>query len=157
MNAFSPLFRFAALSGLLALLLVGAVDAAKENVPTPGEYGVYAKTAKGLTRIVTNIVYEEERTHILYLEGNKPIRFPLSTVEYFVIYGKHNMQYFTLNNLKPLRMTPLGVPCFMFGTEVSIDVQKKSDVLFVVKPKGMLGRGYYALWVEDSAWDFMIQ
>jgi len=154
MNVFSALLRSIAIAGLVALFLVGPARAAKENVPTPGEYGVYAKTANGLTRIVTNIVHDEQR--IFYLESNKPAHFPLNSIEYFVIYGKHDMQYLTLNNLKPFQMTPFGIPRFMFGLEVPLTVQKKSEVLYMVKPKGLFGRGYYALWVNDSAWDFIV-
>jgi hypothetical protein len=154
MNGFSALLRSIAISGLAALFLVSFAHAAKENVPTPVEYGVYAKTAKGLTRITTNIVYDDQR--IFYLESSKPAQFHLNTIQYFVIYGKHDMQYLTLNNLKPFQMTPFGVPRFMFGIEVPLTVEKKNDVLYTAKPKGLFGRGYYALWINDSAWDFVI-
>lgn len=154
MSVFSALLRSIAVSCLMALLLVSPVHAAKENVPTPAEYGVYAKTAKGLTRITTNAVYDDQQ--IFYLEGNKPVHFPLNSIQYFVIYGKHEMQYLTLNNLKPFQMTPLGVPRFMFGLEVPLTVEKKSEVLYTAKPKGLFGRGYYALWINDSAWDFTV-
>ncbi len=154
MNVFSVSLRFVAISGLVALFLVSPVHAAKENVPTPGEYGVYAKTGSGLTRIVTNPVYDDLR--ILYLESNKPAHFRINSIQYFVIYGKHDMQYLTLNILKPFQKTALGIERFMFGLEVPLTVQKKSDVLYVVRPKGLFGRGYYALWINDSAWDFFI-
>jgi hypothetical protein len=154
MNVPSVFLRSIAISALAALFLTGPAHAANESMPTPGEYGVYAKTANGLARIVTNIVYDDQR--VLYLESNKPAHFPLNSIEYFVIYGKHDMQYLTLNNLKPLSVTPLGIPRFMFGLEVSLTVQKRSEVLYMVKPKGLFGRGYYALWINDSAWDFIV-
>ena len=154
MNVLSALLRSVGISALLALLLVGPAHAAKENVPTPGEYGVYAMTANGLTRIITNTVYDDQR--VLYFERNKPAHFPLNSIEYFVIYGKHDMQYLTLNNLKPFQTTPLGIQRFMFGRDVPLTVQKKGEVLYQVKPKALLGKGYYALWINDSAWDFII-
>jgi len=45
----------------------------------------------------------------------------------------------------------------MLGIDLPLDVQKKSDILYTAKPKGMFGRGYYALWINDSAWDFIIE
>jgi hypothetical protein len=153
MNLFSAFLRAIAISGLAALFLVAPVHAAKD-ASTPDEFGVYAKTEKGLVRIMTNIVYDDQQ--ILYLESGKPPRFRLNAVQYFVIYGNHDMQYLTLNNLKPFQMGPLGTPRFMLGQDVPITVQKKSEVLYTVKPKGLFGRGYYALWINDSAWDFII-
>jgi hypothetical protein len=143
------------ISALVALVLGGSGHAASENVPVPKEYGIYAKTGKGLTRIISNIVYDDQR--ILYLERNNPVSFPLNSVQYFIIYGKHDMPYLTLNNLKGFQMTSLGVRRYMLGPEVGLDVRKKTDILYTVKPKGLFGRGYYALWINDSAWDFIIE
>jgi hypothetical protein len=155
MKVCSAVIRSILIPGLAVLFFAGFVlSATKESVPTPSEYGVYAKTATGLVRIMTNEVYDDER--ILYVEGNKPVHFPLNSVEYFVIYGNHDMQYLTLNELKPFEMSPLGVPRFMLGRGMPVTVQKKSNILYTVKPKGLFGRGYYALWINDSAWDFMI-
>jgi hypothetical protein len=154
MTIFSGVLRSSAIAILVALFAAAPLFAAKDSVPTPGEYGVYAKTAKGLTRIVTNIVYDDQT--VLYVESNKPTHFALNGIEYFVIYGKHEMQYLTLNTLKPFQMTPLGVPRFMLGLEVPLTVQKKGETLYTVKPKGLFGRGYYALWINDSAWDFIV-
>ena len=155
MRVFSAVLRIIAISGLAVLFVVGPVHSAtKETVQTPSEYGVYAKTAKGLVRIMTNEVYDDQR--ILYIESNKPAHFFLNSIQYFVIYGNHDMQYLTLNELKPFQMTPLGIPRFMFGRDMPVTVQKKSNLLYIVKPKGLFGRGYYALWINDSAWDFTI-
>jgi hypothetical protein len=143
------------ISALVALVLGGSGHAASENVPVPKEYGVYAKTGKGLTRIISNIVHDDQR--VLYLERNNPVSFPLNSVDYFVICGKHDMQYLTLNNLKPFQMTSLGVRRYMLGLAVGLDVRKKSEILYTVKPQGLFGRGYYALWINDSAWDFIIE
>lgn len=153
MNLFSAFVRYAAISCLAALFLAGPVHAAKD-ASVPEEYGVYAKTEKGLVRIITNVVYDDQQ--VLYLESNKPARFHLKSVQYFVMYGNHQMQYLTLNNLKPFQMGPLGIPRYMLGADVPIAVQKKNDLLYIVKPKGLFGRGYYALWINDSAWDFLI-
>jgi hypothetical protein len=54
-------------------------------------------------------------------------------------------------------MTSLGVRRYMLGSEVGLDVRKKTDILYTVKPKGLFGRGYYAFWINDSAWDFIIE
>jgi hypothetical protein len=154
MRFLSLFFRSLVISCFVALFFVGFARAAKETVQTPGEYGVYAKTEKGLTRIVTNVVFDDQR--ILYIESNKPARFHLNSIQYFIIYGKHDMQYLTLNSLKGFQMAPLGLPRFMLGAEVPVTVEQKNDLLYVVKPKGLFGRGYYALWINDSAWDFIV-
>jgi hypothetical protein len=153
MNLPSVFVRSIAVCGLAVLLFVCPAFAAKD-ASTPDEYGVYAKTDKGLVRIVTSVVFDDET--VLYIESNKPTRFHLNAVEYFVIYGKHDMQYLTLNNLKPFQIGPLGIPRYMLGPDIPVTVQKKSDLLYTVRPKGLFGRGYYALWINDSAWDFII-
>ena len=28
--------------------------------------------------------------------------------------------------------------------------------MYIIKPKGLLGRGYYSIWINDTAWDFML-
>jgi hypothetical protein len=141
----------------MVLLLTGAaslVAAVKDSVPTPKEYGVYAKTGKGLLRIIPNIVSDERG--IYYLESNNPQHFPVGGVEYFVVYGQYQFQYLTLNPLVPFETTHLGINRFMFGKDIDLAITKKSDVLYTAKPKGLFGRGYYSLWIEDSAWDFII-
>ena len=89
------------MSCLVAFGLAGVVRAADENGPVPKEYGVFAKTDEGLTRIIPNMVYDDQR--ILYVESNKPAHFPLNSVQHFILYGKHDIQYLTLNSLKPFR------------------------------------------------------
>ena len=122
---------------------------------TPKEFGVYAKTDKGLKRILPNIVSDDDGVY--YLEPNKPQAFTLGSIEYFVVFGVYQIQYLTLNPLKPFRPSPLGIVRVMFGKEEEVTVTKKGDNLFMVKPKGLFGRGYYALWIEDTAWDFVVE
>jgi hypothetical protein len=155
MNVIKPLFRCCILSLVAALFLAGPLFAARDDVATPKEYGVYAKTSKGLKRILPNIVFDEEG--VLYVESNNPQRFRLNDVQYFVIYGKYEMQYLTLNNLLFLNQSPLGKTRFIFGKELQLDVKKRNETLYSVKPKGLFGRGYYSLWINDSAWDFIIE
>ena len=155
MKAMGTANRFILIASLILMVSGGSGYAASDNVPIPKEYGVYAKTDHGLTRIVSNIVHDEQR--VLYLERNNPVSFPLNTVQYFIIYGKHDMRYLTLNNLKELPTTNLGIRRYMLGLEIDVDVRKKSDILYTVKPKGLFGRGYYALWINDTAWDFIIE
>ncbi len=143
------------LSVLGAVFLAGTLYAAKDDVVTPKEYGVYVKTEKQTKRILPNVVFEDEE--IFYVESNNPQRFELKDVQYFVIYGKYDVQYLTLNHLLFFQQSPLGKARFLFGQDVEIDVKKKSDSLYVVKPKGLFGRGYYSLWINDSAWDFIVE
>ena len=154
MNIVRKLLRCGALSAALALLLAGLLQAAKDDVPTPKEYGVYVKTRKGTVRILTNVVFDEGG--VIYLESNNPRRFQLNDVAYFIIYGKYDMTYLTLNSLALAGQSPLGRPRFIFGKETDLEVKKRGDGLYTVKPKGLFGRGYYALWINDSAWDFII-
>jgi hypothetical protein len=139
----------------LILLIALPVWAAGDIIPTPKEYGVYAKTDKGLKRILPNIVSNDKG--IYYLEPNKPQSFALGSIEYFVVFGNYQTQYLTLNPLKPYQMSPVGIPRLMFGKDVETTVTKRGDNLLTTKPKGLFGRGYYALWIEDTAWDFVIE
>lgn len=145
----------AAMPVVAALLLAGPLHAAKEDVTTPKEYGVYVKTATRLVRVLPNIVFSEGA--MLYVESNNPAHFPLKDIKYFIFYGKHEMGYLTLNNLLFVNQSPLGKSRFMFGKEVEVEVKKRSDTLYTVRPKGLFGRGYYALWINDSAWDFIVE
>jgi hypothetical protein len=142
---------------LLVAVLLGDTSAfaAKDAIPTPKEHGVYAKTSKGLMRILPNIVSDQQGVY--YLDSNNPQHFPVGSIEYFIFYGKYQLEYLTLNPLVPFQTTSLSIPHFMFGKELELAVTKKSDILFTVKPKGLFGRGYYSLWIEDSAWDFIIE
>ena len=137
------------------VLLVCGIAPAKEDVATPKEPGVYVQTAKVQKRLLPNIVFEEQG--VIYLESNNPQRFPLGEMKSFVLYGKYDMQYLTLNPLMFLTQSPVGKQRYAFGKDVEIEVTKKSDLLYVVKPKGLFGRGYYTLWINDSAWDFVIE
>ena len=143
---------------LLASLMVafcGATLHAKEDVVTPKEYGVYVKMKKTTKRLLPNIVFDEKG--VLFLESNNPPRFPLAELELFIIYGKYDIQFLTLNPMLFVTETPLGKSRFLFGKEIELEVAKKSDVLYTVKPKALFGRGYYSLWINDSAWDFVIE
>jgi hypothetical protein len=142
------------LAGVMALLC-GVASHAKEDVTAPKEYGVYVKTPKTLKRLLPNIVFDEKG--ILYLESNNPQRFSLADVEQFIVYGKYEIKYLTLNPMLFVNETSLGKSRFIFGKEIELDVVKKSDVLYTAKPKGLFGRGYYSLWINDSAWDFVIE
>lgn len=141
---------------LLGLVpLAGGLAATREDVVTPKEPGVYVQSGKTQKRLLPNIVFEEQG--IIYLESNNPQRFSLGEVQYFVLYGKYDMNFLTLNPLLFLVQSPVGKMRYLFGKEIEIEVTKKSDLLYVVKPKGLFGRGYYSLWINDSAWDFVIE
>lgn len=139
----------------LALLLFSGPASAKEDVTAPKESGVYVQTAKAQKRLLPNIVFEEQG--VIYLESNNPPKFPLGEMHSFVLYGKYDMQYLTLNPLLFLGQTPIGKTRYAIGKDIDIEVSKRSDTLYVVKPKGLFGRGYYTLWINDSAWDFIIE
>jgi hypothetical protein len=144
----------------LVVLLVSVAGvtpalAKDEKVPIPKEYGVHVKTAQGLKRIIPNIVFDEKG--MLYVESNNPQRFLLKDIEYFVMYGKYDMQYLTMNPLLFLSQDRFGKVRYMFGKEVPVDTAKKGTDLYMVKPKGLFGRGYFSLWINDSAWDIVIE
>lgn len=125
------------------------------SVAKPKEFGVYVKTGKTLKRLLPNIVFEEEQ--FVFVESNNPARFPLKDVSYFVIHGDYDMQFLTLNPLLFARESPVGKSRFVFGKDVEMTVTKKGEKFFVVKPKGLLGRGYYCIWINDTAWDFIVE
>ena len=154
MKLLRTMLRYGAISVVGALFLAGPLHAAKDDVPTPKEYGVYVKTATKLVRILPNIVFQEGS--MIYVESNNPPHFLLKDISYFILYGKQDMQYLTLNNLVFINQSPLGKSRFMFGKEVETEVKKKGDILYTIRPKGLFGRGYYALWINDSAWDFIV-
>jgi hypothetical protein len=143
---------------LAAVLAVGvgpALAQKKETIQTPKEYGVYVKAGKNLERLLPNIVFDEKG--VIYIESNNPAKFVLKDMEYFVVYGKYDMQYLTMNPMLFLMQSPVGQRRFVFGKDVELDVKKTGELLYMVKPKGLFGRGYYALWINDSAWDFYIE
>ena len=154
MRLLERLFRFGATPVLAVLLLAGPLCAAKDEAPTPKDYGVYVKTESKLVRILPNVVFD---ARIPYLESNNPRRFPLNEFGYFILYGKYDMRFLTLNSLTLAGQSPLGRPRFMFGKETDVEVKKRGEGLYTVKPKGLFGRGYYALWINDSAWDIVIE
>ena len=153
MRLLPTMLRWAAIPALAVLFFAGPLYAEKDDAPTPKEWGVYVKTESKLVRILTNVVFD---ARIPYLESNHPARFPLKDIKYFVMYGKRQMQYLTLNNLVFINET-LGKPRFMFGREVETEVKSRGNFLYTVRPKGLFGRGYYALWINDSAWDFIVE
>jgi hypothetical protein len=144
---------------LLILCFVAGLQAtpaaAKDDKTQPKEQGVYVKTAQGLKRILPNIVFDEKG--VLFLESNNPQRFLLKDVEYFVIFGPRDMDHLTMNPLLFLQQSPVGKPRYIFGKELPIDVKKTGKDLYTVKSKDLLGRGYFSLWINDSAWDFVIE
>ena len=147
---------FRALLLLVGLvLLFGGFAPAKEDVVTPKEPGVYVQTAKVQKRLLPNIVFDEQG--LIYIESNNPQRFPLGEVQHFIVHGNYDVRFLTLNPLLFLTQSPVGKMRYAFGKDVEIEVTKKSDLLYVVKPKKLFGRGYYSLWINDSAWDFVIE
>jgi len=139
----------------LAVALCGVVLYAKEDIAGPKEFGVYVKMKKSTNRLLPNIVFDEKG--ILFVESNNPPRFLLGELEHFIIHGKYDVKYLTLNPMLFITETPLGKSRFLLGKDIELEVTKKSDVLYTVKPKGLFGRGYYSLWINDSAWDFVIE
>jgi hypothetical protein len=143
---------------LAAILAVGvgpALAQKKETIQTPKEYGVYVKAGKNLQRLLPNIVFDEKG--ILFVESNNPAKLALKDMEYFVVYGKYDLQFLTMNPLLFVAQSPVGNSRFVFGKDMELDVKKTDELLYTVKPKGLFGRGYFALWINDSAWDFYIE
>jgi hypothetical protein len=134
--------------------MIGSSVYAKDEKISPKEPGVYIKTDKGLKRLLPNIVFEEER--MIYIESNNPAHFLLKDFEYFVFFGKYNFKFLTLNPMGFFKASPLGKQAFIFGKTVDVDLKQIGTDLYTAKPKGLLGRGYYSLWIEDSAWDFIL-
>jgi hypothetical protein len=127
----------------------------KNDKLPPKEFGIYMMTGGGLKRIIPNVVFDENG--ILYVESNNPQRFALKDVNYLVVYGKHDMQVLTVNPLLFIQASRLGKPRYGFGNNVEFETKKKGSDLYTVKPKGLLGRGYFCLWINDTAWDFIIE
>lgn len=150
----STLFRKILICAFV-MLLFGLPLHGKPDRSTPKEFGTYIKTSTGLKRLTPNIVFDQNG--VLFIESNNPARYTLKDVEYFVIYGPHNMDVLTVNPLLFLQASPLGKPRYAFGKNIEFTVQSKGNNLFTIKPKGLMGRGYYCLWIEDTAWDFIIE
>jgi len=143
-----------ALSLILFAAFVAAVHGKNEKVATPKEYGAYIKTSKGLIRLMPNIVFDENE--VLFVESNNPAHFFLKDFQYFVLYGKHELNVLTVNPLGFYQASALGKPRFAFGKDIDIDVKPQGKDMYIIKPKGLLGRGYYGIWINDTAWDFML-
>jgi hypothetical protein len=139
---------------IVLILMIGSSVFAKDDKINPKEPGVYINTDKGLKRLLPNIVYNEEE--VIYVESNNPAHFLLKDVEYFVFFGKYDFKFLTLNPMTFFQASPLGKPAFIFGKEITMDMKQIGTDLYTFKPKKLLGRGYYSLWIEDSAWDFML-
>jgi hypothetical protein len=134
--------------------MVGIPVHAKDDKINPKEPGVYIKTNQGLKRLLPNIVFDEEG-HI-YIEANNPTHFLLKDVEYFVFFGKYDFKVLTINEMRFVGPSPLGKPRFIFGKDVDFDIKQIGTDLFTVKPKGLFGRGYFSLWINETAWDFIL-
>jgi len=148
-------FAVGVLLGAMIVLELSVTLSAKEDVVTPKEYGVYVKMPKTQKRLLPNILFDEKG--ILYIESNNPQRFSLAEVQLFIIYGKYDVKYLTLNPMLFVNESPLGKPRFIIGKDIEIGVTKKSDLLYTVTPKGLFGRGYYGLWLNDTVWDFVVE
>jgi len=139
---------------VLAIVFFSVTLHAKEDFSKPKEFGVYIKTASGLKRLMPNIVFEEKG--LLYIEMNNPPHFLLKDVEFFVLYGKHDVNVLTINPLLFFQPSQVGKLRYIFGKDIAFDVKKRGTDLYAVKPKGLLGRGYMTLWINETAWDFVI-
>lgn len=139
---------------LTTFIIAGDNAYGKDDKVNPKEYGVYVKTEKDLKRLLTNIAFTSEEG-VYYIEPNNPARFVLKDVEYFVFYGQYEFEYLTLNSMVFFQAA-LGKPSFVFGKTVEANLKKVGTNLYTYKPKGLLGRGYYSLWINDSAWDFIL-
>ena len=140
---------------VLLITLFGSDLYAKEEKIRPKEFGVYIKTPQALIRIMPNIVFTGEGG-VYYIESNNPKQYALKDIEYFVIYGKYNLKVLTFNPLLFLQ-APLGKPRFMFGQDIEINVSDNGGNVYIVKPKALLWRGYFSIWIEETAWDFVIE
>jgi hypothetical protein len=140
---------------LLLVTLVGGPLYGKEEKVQPKEYGVYIKTSQSLVRLLPNMIFNEQG--LLYVESNKPQQFLLKDVEYFVVHGKYDIKVLTVNPMLFFQASSLGKPRFILGKDIEIDIKSTGGDLYAVKPKALLGRGYYCLWIEDQVWDFVIE
>lgn len=154
MNRVSRFFC-AALCIAVFFFFAASFSFGKDDFVKPKEFGFYVKTDKGLKRLVPNIVFDEKG--LLYIELNNPPRFLLKDVQFFVLYGKYDLKVLTLNPMLFLKPSPLGKQRYIFGKEIAYDIKKRSDDLYVIKSKELLGRGYTSFWINDSAWDFIIE
>ena len=139
---------------ILFCVFAASVYAKNEKVATPREPGVYIKTTKGLIRLLPNIVFDENG--VFFVESNDPAHFFMKDFQYFVLYGKHDMSVLTVNPMGFYQPSALGKPRFAFGKDIEVDVKSQGKDMYIVKPKGLLSRGYYSIWINETAWDFML-
>lgn len=132
------------------------VYAREEVVQKPKEYGVYIKTRNSTVRLTPNIVFDDGG--LIFVESNNPQTFALKDIQYFIIYGHYDMNVLTFNPMLFYQASSLGKPRFVFGKDIEIVVKKqKVEHLYTVRPKGLFSRGYFSLWINDTAWDFVIE
>jgi len=36
-------------------------------------------------------------------------------------------------------------------------MKKIKEDVYSIKPRGLIGRGYFSLWINDTAWDFIVE
>jgi hypothetical protein len=131
---------------------------ANDDKIDPKEPGVYIKTNQGLQGLLPNIVFNERG--LVYIKSNNPAHFLLEDAEYFVFFGKYDFKFLTINPMLSSEPSSLGKARFIFGKDVDFDIKQIGVDLYTVKPKGLfgrgLGRGYFSLWINDTAWDFIL-
>ncbi|MEN6615646.1 MAG: hypothetical protein ABFD12_03750 [Syntrophorhabdus sp.] len=151
----------------ISMILVPAANAASKNekkpaktdraaakaVASPKENGAYIKTNKGYVRLMPNIVFDENE--IFFIEPNNPTNFFLKDVEYFVIVGPHDIAVLTINPMGMIPPSKLGKMRAAFGKAVNFDLKQQGN-MYIIRPKELLARGYYSLWINDTAWDFLL-
>ncbi|MBA4390781.1 MAG: hypothetical protein C0399_07570 [Syntrophus sp. (in: bacteria)] len=142
------------LIGILLIIMISVPLYAKDDKINPKEPGVYIKTNKALKRLLPNIIFNEQ--NLIFIESNNPPHFFLRDLQHFVVYGKYDLSVLTLNPMLFTGPSPLGKGRFIFGKNETIETKKIGTDLYTVKPKGLLGRGYYSLWINDSAWDLFL-
>jgi len=158
MTAIKRFIAFYMISIFFFTVFVGGHEASAkdEKIQKPKEYGVYIKTKTGLTRLLPNIVFDEGG--IIYIESNNPQTFVLKDMQYFIIYGPYDINVLTYNPMLFYQTSALGRPRYAFGKDIDIIIKKqKAEHLWMVRPKGLFSRGYFALWINDNAWDFVIE
>jgi hypothetical protein len=148
-------YRFYTLLFMGFLICLAAIPLYAKDDKPPKEFGVYLVTNGGMKRLVPNVVFDENG--LLYIESRNPPRFALKDIDHFVLYGKHDMQVLTLNPMLFMQASRLGKARYGFGKNVDFDARKRGNDLYTVKPRGLMGRGYFCLWINDTAWDFVIE
>jgi hypothetical protein len=132
----------------------GSQPAPTKTIQNIKEYGAYIKLTKGYVRLLPNIVFDEK--DVFFIEPNNPPHFFLKDMEYLVVYGEYQWSVLTVNPMGFYQPSPLGKLRFAFGKEIGIDAKPQGKDMFILKPKGLLARGYYSIWVNDTAWDFIL-